>query len=131
MFDVVHVLEKLKNDPGVKAIGVFGSRSVKEHTPLKSDFDLFVINDSPITYDWSPSRGSTASREIHRYTGIGKGINIQECSTEEWEGVANNPYSVKDQTYEIMKSVTRWLWVKKGYKIIPIPQRGKNDKNSL
>lgn len=115
-FDLIHVLRKLKNDPGVMALGIFGSRLRKEHQPLESDIDILVINDTPIIHDWSPSQGPTSNRDTYRFTGIANGINIQECSTENWRQTANNPSSVDKKTYETTKSV-HWLWIKPGYNL--------------
>jgi len=114
LFDLIKVMRQLKTDPGVKAIGIFGSRLKQNHEPLRSDIDIFVINDTPNGYEWSPSRGPTWTRETHRHEGIGQGINIQEVNTENWNKVASDPNSVNSQTYEVCKSA-RWLWVKSGY----------------
>ncbi len=115
-FDVIQIMCKLTKDPGVKAIGIFGSRVRREHEPLRSDTDIYVINDTPIEYDWSESRGPTASRKTYRHVGVGNGINIQECTSENWKQVLNDPTSVDKKTHEVMSSV-HWLWIRKGLEV--------------
>jgi len=113
-YDLIHAVKELKKDPGVQAIGIFGSRRRKEHVVLESDVDILVINDTPIIYDWSPSQGSTASRKTYRYAGIAKGINIQECTSAYWYQAIRNPESINEIALNVFKSV-RWFWVKNGY----------------
>lgn len=112
--DVVYTLIDLKKDEDVKAIGIFGSRLVKNHTTLVSDTDIFVIHDGYIG-EWSPTRGYKDMRKTFRYIGIADGINIQECSTKNWRKFLEDPESLSRQTREVMRSV-RWLWIREGYK---------------
>jgi len=124
MFDLLRTLRDLQTDDGVQAIGIFGSRLRGDHRPLHSDIDIYVINDTPEYYliSFTGDVPAVPRRYRYRYCGISQGINIQECSTKNWNQVVTDPDSVNPKTYEILKAV-RWLWVRPQYTVKSIPPR--------
>jgi len=118
MFDFIHETRELRLNPQVKAIGIFGSRLRGDHEALRSDTDILVIINNPI-YEFSFLDGLVIKEESIKL-GIAGAFHLTQITPQEWQTIIENVKSCPVVFYNALTSV-RWLWIKKGYEILEIP----------